>query len=414
MANGAQIAFGQCVDLGGMAYAPVAGFLRDLVAKFGAESVLDLAGPGRDAITALLPELGPSSADLAEGRARLFEGMTVLLERLSVDRPLVLVIEDVHWADQSSLDLLRYVVRAVGQARVMIAATFRSDEVGRSHPLRPVLAELERVESVRRIDLQRLSRDEVGELLADLTSTPEEPHVVARIHDRSEGNPYFVGELVRADPDCDPDYLPDALRHVLLIRVDQLSDDAQALLRLMAVGGNRLSHELVAAVWDGGETELEAALREAVSANVIHVDSDDYVFRHALMREALHDDILPGLHGRLHARYAAAIEERPSVVHAGSEPSEIAHHWYGAHNQERAFVASIAAAGAAKKAFAFAEQQTMLERALELWSNGEGSRIRVRRQPSGPVDARGSGRAQRRRDRAGTRVDESRLVRPCA
>lgn len=367
-ASGARVVIGQCVELGdsGIPYAPVASALRELAGELGPQRLLELAGPGRDAVTRLLPELGAyTTADAIDGQGQLFEVVTVLLEQASADHPLVLLIEDVHWADRSTADLLRFAVRALGEAALLLVLTFRSDEVGRGHKLRPVLAELERLRNVHRTDLPRLSRQEVGDLLTSLLGRPADPADVSRIYERSEGNPFFVEELLNAESLSS---LPDSLRDVLLVRSEQLSDQAQETLRTLAVGGNRVAHKLLAEVSDLPAADLDAALREAVTAQVIRVDGESYVFRHALMRDALHEDVLPGAHGRLHARYAEALENGANlVVPRTAAAIEIAHHWYAAHEQERAFAASVKAAEYARQAYAYADALKMLEKAIELW-----------------------------------------------
>jgi DNA-binding CsgD family transcriptional regulator len=230
------------------------------------------------------------------------------------------------------------------------------------------LAELERVRGVERIDVPRMSHSDVTELITEVMGAAPAPNTAVRVFERSEGIPYFVEELITADPDHGSGSISDPLRDVLLLRVDQLSEPAQSLLRLMATGGDRVDHALVAAVAEISDADLDESLREAVSANVIRVDGDTYVFRHALLREALHNDTLPGAHVRYHATYAQAIEADPTLVRPGSAPSELAHHWYGAHDQERAFAACLAAAEVSELRYAFAEAQSFLERALELWS----------------------------------------------
>lgn len=385
--DGATVIVGQCVALGGdgLPFAPIAGALRDLLAQLGEEAFLDLAGPGRDVLPSLLPELGARIGSMADGRGRLFEVVTVLLERVSAERPLVVVIEDVHWADGSTRDLLRFVIRALGSARVVLVGTYRADELHRKHPLRPLLAELDRVKAVRRLDVPRLSRDQVAEQVAGLLGREPTPALVRQIFDRSEGIPFFVEELAAsAAGNGDRPPMPHSLREILLVRAEQLSPEAQDVLRLLAVGGNRVDHIVVEAVADLDPVTLETALREAVSSNVIKVDGDGYVFRHALLREALHDDLLPGTHARLHTRYAEVLDERPDMVTTGLASVEIAHHWNAAHEQERAFSAYLRAADDAKDAYAHAEALRMLERALELWHRmpdpvamSGGSRVRL-------------------------------------
>jgi DNA-binding CsgD family transcriptional regulator len=143
------------------------------------------------------------------------------------------------------------------------------------------------------------------------------------------------------------------------------------MLRIAAAGGSRIAHGLlveVAAAAGVPEAELEEALRVAIAAQLVVADPDGgYEFRHALVREAVHDDLLPGEHARLHAHYAAAIEAKPQLVAAGRAPADIAHHWYAAHDHPRALVAALAAARAARTRYAYAEQGRLLERTLELW-----------------------------------------------
>ena len=369
-ASGVRVLVGQCVELGGdgLAFAPVADALREMAAQLGAEAVLELAGPGRDALRAVLPELGAGTPDAADGRGRLFEVVTVLLERVSADRPLTLVIEDLHWADGSTRDLLRFCVRALGSARVLVVGTFRSDEVHRSHPLRPFLAELDRIRSVRRVDLPRLSRPEVGDQLEGILGGPAGADAVARVYERSEGIPFFVEELAGVQTGERHAPLPASLRDLLLVRAERLADTTQQVLRLLAVGGDRVDHALLAAVDDDGADGLESALREAVSANVLRVDGEGYAFRHALLREAIQDDLLPGERIRLHARYAARLEECPGLLAADAAATAIAHHWYAAHDQQRAFCACLRAGDDAVRAYAHGEALLMFERALELWT----------------------------------------------
>jgi ATP/maltotriose-dependent transcriptional regulator MalT len=297
----------------------------------------------------------------------LFEVVTVLLERASVDHPLVFVVEDLHWADASTRDLLRFAIRALDGARVLIIASYRSDEVHRRHPLRPFLAELDRVRAVRRLDVPRLSQDEVGEQLTGIFGSKPTADVVGKIFSRSEGIPFFVEELARAGADGPHGALPDSVRDLLLVRVEQLSPSTQEILRVLSAGSAEVDDALLSAVVDLEQIELEAALREAVSANLIRVEGQAYAFRHALLREVLHEDVLPGKHARLHTRYAEVLENRPELVGDGSAAVAIAHHWYAAHEHERAFAAYIRAADDTARAYAHAETLRLLERALELW-----------------------------------------------
>ncbi|MEU5881396.1 AAA family ATPase [Spirillospora sp. NPDC047279] len=369
---GARLLVGGCLELGvdGFPFAPFTAVLRRLVREIGADGVAELVGGRTAGLARLLPEFGEPGDDDGTGQfqARLFELVLTLLERLAAAGPVVLVIEDAHWADRSSRDLLAFLVRNLGAVgALMIVVTYRSDELHRTHPLRPMLAELDRVDRVGRHELGRLSRREVGELMTRLRPGGEPgADRVEAFYTRSEGNPLFVEALMEADGQiaCE---LPESLRDLLLAGVQRLPDETQELLRIASAGGARIEHRLLAAVSGLGEVGLSRDLRPAVAGNVLAVDGDGYAFRHALIREALHDDLLPGERTRLHTRCAEALEADPSLVPPGRAAAELAYHWHAAHNVEWALIAAWRAAKEADRAAAYAEDLRMLERVLELW-----------------------------------------------
>src|SRR5512133_652272 len=363
----AQLVRGQCVPMGseGLPYAPIVGALRDLLTQHGREQILEWAGAGRQALGALLPDLGTAPREADDTiRLQLFETVTMLLERASENGPLVVIMEDIHWADESTRHVLRFLARALTDAPVMIITTFRSDELTRRHPLRPFLAEVGRFPGTVRIDIPGLDRAEVAELLTQLLERPPSNVVIDLVYKRSEGIPYFVEELARsAARGCIE--MPDTLRDALNVRVLSLSDRTQQTLQLAAVAGTRVDHGLLAAAADASDGELESQLREAIDASVITADETGYAFRHALLREVIHDDLLPGQHARFHARFAMILEEHPELMSAEAAPMEIAHHWNAAHEVNKAFRWAMTAAGSG--AAAFHEALKLYERALELW-----------------------------------------------
>ncbi|MER7590206.1 AAA family ATPase [Micromonospora sp. NPDC127501] len=371
----ARVLVGQCLELGeaGLPFAPFAAALRAVLRADGPEV---FAGYEAE-FAPLLPELGRATATLTTPRAvplsdaprgYLFDLVAELFQRLADARPLVLIIEDLHWADRSTRDLIGFLVRAARPGRLLLVCTYRTDELQRGHPLRPFLAELDRARGVERVELARLDRDGTAAILADLLGAEPLARAVDDVHDRTQGNPFFIEELAVAGDPIGCAALPETLRDLLLARVDRLPEPAQRVLRIAAAGGTRFAHDLLAEVAGLPETELEDALRAAVAAQLVVADRDgDYEFRHALVREAVHDELLPGEHARLHARFAAAIEAQPHLVAAGRAPAEIAHHWHAAHDHPRALVAARAAACAAADRYAYAEQRRLLERALELW-----------------------------------------------
>jgi len=375
-AQGTRVLAGGCVPVGegALPYAPIVEALRALLGDLGAGAVRELVGPSWPELARLLPALGEPDRTGPAEQARLFELLLGLLERLSERAPLMLVVEDLHWADQSTRDLLEFLVRnlRVGVALVM---TYRSDELHRRHPLRPFLAELDRSGRAERLELGRLGRREVAELLTEILHEPAPPALVGEILARSEGNPFFAEELLAAH--LEGTRLPLALRDLLLARVETLSEPTQQVLEVAAVAGTRVDHELLAAVVGQEPEQLVGLLREAVGRHVLAVEeaSGGYVFRHALVQEAIYDDLLPVQRGPLHAAYARAlerrIEQRGAVSEARSatavERGQLAYHWYAAHDLGKALVASVRAGQAAESASALAEAVGHYERALALW-----------------------------------------------
>ncbi|HTU73551.1 MAG TPA: AAA family ATPase, partial [Trebonia sp.] len=418
-ACGARVVTGGCLELGadGLPFAPFTAMLRDLVRELGPDQVNALLpGGGRVAreLARLLPELtwsgaspgtgrglasrgladrelanggltsgdpasaGPadtvstarlaSSADSAgEARARLFEEFLTLLERLAELAPLVVVVEDAHWADGSSRDLLAFLTGYQRTLRqVLIVVTFRSDELHRTHPLRPLLAELGRIDWVERIELPRLSPAEAVELATGILDHPPAPELADRLFQRAEGNPLFTEELLCCDGGL-AEEIPDSLADLLLNVVRRLPEETQEVLRVASAASGGASHALLVKVTGRGEADLSRALRPAVTGNVLITTSGGYAFRHALIREAVHEDLLPGEHGQVHARYAEAIDADPALVPDGRAEIEKAHHWHAAHDTTWALIAAWQAAAQPGHAVAYAERLMLLSRVLELW-----------------------------------------------
>jgi ATP/maltotriose-dependent transcriptional regulator MalT len=370
----ARVLTGGCLELGaeGLPFAPFISVLRELVRDLGPTGVAELLpGGATRELARLLPEFGEAAGpdDAGEARARLFEQMLILLERLADTGPVVLVIEDMHWSDRSSRDLLAFLIRNQPSADgVLIVVTYRSDDLHRAHPLRPLLAELDRIGWVTRMDLARLSREDTSQLVAQIIGREPGDDLLTAVYDRTEGNPLFI-EALLGDGELGPG-LPESLRDLLVAAVRRLPDETQDVLRVASAGGERTGHGLLAAVTGLDDGALAQALRPAVAANVLLTDSDGYVFRHALIREAVYDELLPGERGQVHRRFAEAIGADPALVMRGSPVQaavEQARHWHAAHDSTRALVSAWQAAGQAEHALAYAEQLAMLSRVLELW-----------------------------------------------
>lgn len=369
-ADGVRVLMGECVDLGDgeLPYAPLAAALRPL-ARAG-----DPALEGLPALEAMLPGLGGASAprgatEEADGaRTRLFEALLTLIERLGADGGLLLIVEDLHWADRSTRAFLTYLAASLVSERVLVVATYRADELHRRHPLRPVLAELER--TALRVSLSPFSQAELAEQLADILGEEADPALVQRLWLRSEGNALYAEELMAAGLDG-RGALPPTLREALMLRVDRLAAATQEVLRVLAVAG-RVEHAVVAEATRMDPAALRDALRDGAAAQLVKADAEGrYGLRHALLAEVIADDLLPGERADLHLSLARALE---SHVAAGAHnASAVAHHYAAAGDQPRALVSAVRAGEAAEGVRAYGEAAALYERALELWDRVPGA-----------------------------------------
>src|SRR4051794_29271688 len=381
--RGVRVLVGHCVDLGdvGLPYLPFVDLLRPV----GADPTGAPAAARHPALAGLLAgrsdaggaeAAGSDGVDLGgplahralrppvdDGRLQLFESVAALLAELAAATPLLVVLEDVHWADRSSRDLLRYLLARLADEPVTVVASYRADDLHRRHPLRPLLAELVRLPGVERLELGPLPDAAVEELVRGLATGGIAPDTVDDVVARAEGHAFYAEELLAARPQGES--LPLALSDVPLTRVEALSPAAQQVLRVAAVAGRQVRHELVAAVGGAPPAELEQALAEAVHRHLLVVSDDGrYRFRHALLREAVLADLLPGERVRLHAAVAVHLAALPGAGTA----AELAHHARESNDLPAAFAASLEAAAQARRVGAPAEQLQHLEAALALWA----------------------------------------------
>ena len=379
-ARGFVVLEGGCADIGegGVPYGPIVEAFRTLVRGLTPAGVDAVFRESRADLARLVPALGQAAepASSTEFLApRLLDAILGVLQRLAETRPVLFVLEDLHWADAATREAVAFLVRQLGTDRVLLLMTFRDDELHRRHPLVPWLAELERSGRVERTVVSRLGSAETGELLASILGETPSAELAARVHRRSDGNPFFVEELVGAGARA-AGSIPPTLREVLLSRIVALPEDAQSIVRVAAVAGRRVDHDLLALVAGMDEDALIAALRIAVGSQVLvtasvdHAHDGDYAFRHALLQEAAYDDLLPGERQRIHRAFGEALTARGpgSGAPAAGHWAELAWHWSAARDLPNAFEASVRAADASTRAYAFADAQRHGERALELWS----------------------------------------------
>ena len=282
-----------------------------------------------------------SAGDVGDvaGRGELFEGIYAALEALGEQGPVLLVVEDVHWADRSTRDLLSFLFARGLRAPVSVVVSYRADDLHRRHPLRTTLAEWGRLSAVARLHLDRLADADVRELVHVVRPQLIDARAVEGIVRRAEGNAFFAEELLNAD--CPGgEALPWNLADVLLVRLDRLPEPTRAVVRAAACVGRRVSHALLAAVVELSDGDLDEALRAAVEAQVLVTGSDaSYTFRHALLAEAVYDDLLPGERARIHAACALALR----AGRATGTAAELARHARAGHDPVTAVHASVEA-----------------------------------------------------------------------
>ncbi len=373
---GMRVLVGGCVELGGggIPFAPLVEMMRALVGELPEDRLARVLGSARPEIGRLVPELadGPAEPALAErDPSALLELMVGVITRLAGDAPLMLVFEDLQWADGPTLDLLALLVARSSARHLLLVLTARSDELHRAHPVRRMAARWEQQRLVERLELERLNRRDVAAQIEAILGEHPEAELVESIAERSEGIPLFVEELLGAvrGGRIEQDFLPPSLRDVVLARTELLSTNGQHILRVVAAATRWVPDRLLTTVAGLPEVDLNAGLREAMAHQLLVVDESGrgYGFRHALARAAVHDDLLPGERAQLHRSYAEAIERSADLADDLDASSMLAHHWLAAHDLSRALPASVRAGRAAAAATAPSAAQRHFELALELW-----------------------------------------------
>jgi DNA-binding CsgD family transcriptional regulator/tetratricopeptide (TPR) repeat protein len=360
---------GSCLRLadGELPFAPILEILDGLRAR-GTDAAIDGL---RERLTGAGPNVPSSTA----ARTLRFIEINDALASAAADRPMAVLIDDLHWADQSTLDLVLFLARRLRGSRVLLVLAYRSDELHRRHPLRPVAAELTRGYVRTTIELAPLTADAVTLQIAELGGS-EDPGIVQGMIDRADGNPFYVEELVALQPGVRG--LPASVRDVLLARLAALDPTTGRVLAACAVIGRETEDSLLREILDPDDRSLSGALGEAVDNSILVAGADGrtYRFRHALLEEAVHDDLLPGDRVELHRRTAAALE-RLAEGGRSVPPGEIARHLDLGGRPEAAIDAYLEAAALAFRAFAWAEGVAAFERASELvsaeaaWSDHE-------------------------------------------
>jgi len=359
--NGFTVLCGQCAEIGdSVPYLPFADAFRT------APSHIEQAVKARPVLARLLPDGGePAEGTDPSGMARqqMFGAVLGALAEFAATSPVLLVLEDLHWADATTRHLVTFLARMLRRERVAIVGTYRTDDLHRRHPLGEVVAELGRLPSVALVELGPLPAAALAEHLSSLPNGPSRlsAALLGTLVDRAEGNAYYAEELLAASSGS-PGVLPSGLAALLLARLARVSDAAQQVLRAAAVAGRRANDQLVLAASGLDDAGYEEAVREVVAHQLLVPDGPDgYRFRHALLREAVYGDLLPGERTRLHGRFAALLADVPGAA------AELAYHSLTGHDVTGALAASVRAGEEAERIGAPAEAHRHYDQALELW-----------------------------------------------
>jgi DNA-binding CsgD family transcriptional regulator len=367
--DGFTVLCGRCAEIGdSVPYLPFADAFRT------APPYIEKAIKARPVLSRLLPD-GDGQAREADwaglARQQMFGAVLSVLSELAVDSPVLLVIEDLHWADATTRHLVTFLARMLHRERVAIIGTYRTDDLDRRHPLRGVIAELLRLPMVALVELGPLSAAALAEILSNGPGAPLSLSAAAlnSLVERAEGNAYYAEELLTASSCAEgtDGTLPTGLAELLLSRVERVSDAAQQVLRAAAVAGGA-PDDLVRAASGLPDDVYDGAVREAAGASLLAPDGPDgYRFRHALLREAVYGDLMPGERTRLHARLASLLAGVPSTAGKPGAAAELAHHSMASHDIPGAFTASVRAGDEAERIGAPAEAHRHYDLALELW-----------------------------------------------
>ncbi|TBZ53432.1 helix-turn-helix transcriptional regulator [Rhizobium leguminosarum] len=362
---------GGCIEQreSALPYAPVTAVLHELVQLRGGPAAKSLVGAeGARELAWLLPEFGETSQrfDAGIARARLFEVLRKLFEELAREMPLVVVIEDIHWADQATCDLLRFLATRLKKIRIMLIVTYRPEETSATNALRTTIADLSLSEGVEVLTLPRLQRAEIAVQLEGLLGHPPTPAMINEVHARCCGIPLFTEALVDANGSSRKDF-PGSLNDYLLRSVRDMPAPTAKLLKVMALGGPHITHALLRSVADKADLELAELLRPAILAGILVPDDDGYAFRHALIQEAVRGDLIAAEKVAIHRAYAEVLERGAVSSYRVWHSVALARHWRGAGQAENCLRWAWQSATEAAATFAYADQMEMLKLVLAVW-----------------------------------------------
>jgi DNA-binding winged helix-turn-helix (wHTH) protein len=341
-ASGALTLAGRCHEgEGAPAFWPWVQVLREALANLAPDELRRELGHEHDAIAPLLPELAEAPPEARSGgltseqqRFQLFDAVARYLRRRARSRPLAIVLDDLHWGDQASLLLLRFLAAELRSSAALLIGTYRDEELHRGHPLPRIVSALVREPFVRRVHLQGLQPDEVARYLESLAPGRASPALAAELYERTAGNPFFLREMVHLieGESAVSAILPDGVREAIGRRLDRLSPEANRVLAVASVVGVGFSVALLERVADVERDRLLELLDEAQSCGVLKASPRSlgrFTFGHDLVRQTLYHEISAPTRVRLHRRVGEALEESHRE-NPGPHVAELAHHFFQA------------------------------------------------------------------------------------
>ncbi len=380
---GCGVLWGSCSEVElSLPYLP---FVEAIGNELGAQDLAEVRaglGPMTAELAQLFPQLGNGASatpagDPAQAKLRMFESVVTLLEQWARERGLLLVLDDVHWADSSTRHLLDYAARRLVRSRVMLLATYRSDELDRTHPLTRTVQVWQRAGLAETVSVDAMTPEQVAEMIAAILDAEDVSAELAElVHARSEGNPFVLEELLREAIDrreivrsatgwergpLESLRMPETVREAVLLRLGRLDAVHVEVLRAAAVLGRSFDYDLLAKVSDADEGAVLAALEAAVAQQLLEEDaetSDRYSWRHALTQEAIASDTVLPKRQRIHSRAADALQA------SGGSAMAVASHLLEAGRADEAADACFQAAEEAERSVAFREAAELLERVL--------------------------------------------------
>jgi DNA-binding CsgD family transcriptional regulator/tetratricopeptide (TPR) repeat protein len=383
--SGSRVLVGGCLDLadGGPPFLPFVEAFRRLVRDTPPDRRQAVLGPPGLELAGLIPDLtevAPRDPVPSIEQNRLFELILSLIGRLGREAPLVIVVEDAHWIDRASRDLVTFLARNLTSEPVLLALTWRTAFLPPEDATAAWLSELIRQPRAVRLDLARLERQQVARLVEAISGGRPADDLIDRTFARSDGNPFFVEELVAAARAGEA-RAPPTIVDIVEGRLSGLSPIGRRVLDALAVAARPVEEALLAEVVDGPTEEVRPALREAIERHLAEIEpgTDMLRFRHALLQEVVERRLLPGERRELHERFARAIARHGSPARMGAGViAALARHWDAADRPDEAYEATIRAARAAASVSAHGQAHRLYERAIQLADR--------RASPSTPVE----------------------------